>query len=181
MKLNKENFKNDYLKITTYDLVTMALLVAMEIILSRFLSIQGPSFRIGFSFVALAMAGMLLGPVKAGLVGFTADILGLFLFSGYTFNPGITFTTTCVGVVFGIFLFKTPDRIRIISCVLIHQLILSLGLNSLWLGLMYGTDYIAMMVSRIPQTMIYLPVEILVLMALCNQRVYGLLKNLGRA
>ncbi len=175
MKKDKNNFKNEYLKLDTYNLVTMAMLVAMQIIFSRFLSFQAYNMRIGFSFVALAMAGMLLGPVRAGLVGMVADILGLFLFSGSTFNPGITFTTTCVGILFGVFLYKKPTVIRCITATIIHQLLLSLCMNSLWLALMYGSTWSAMALSRLPQAGLMLVVESVTLTCLCNKATVGLL------
>lgn len=175
MKNKINDFKNVYLKIDTYTLVTMALLVALEIIFSRFLSFQAYNMRIGFSFVALALAGMLLGPVRAGLVAFTADILGLFLFSGQIFNPGICFTSTCVGFLFGICIYKKPTVVRATVATLIHQLFFSLVLNSLWLALMYDTSWSAMALSRIPQTLIMLPVELFTVIAVCNKKTINTL------
>lgn len=175
MKNQKSNFKDEYLRLDTYNLVTMAMLVAIQIIFSRFLSIQAYNIRIGFSFMALAMAGMLLGPVRAGLVGFAADILGLFLFSGSTFNPGITFTTTCVGILFGVFLYKKPTVARCIIAVAIHQLFFSLVLNSLWLAMMYDTTLTAMMLSRLPQAAFMLPVEMATVIFICNRKTVNML------
>jgi len=170
------NFKEEYLKIDVYNLTIMAVCIALEIICSRFLSIQTPVTRLSFSFIALAIAGMLLGPVRAGVVGFAADILGLFLFSGYTFNPGITLTTTLVGVLFGICLYKKPAIIRCVIAAAIHQLFLSFVLNTLWLAMMYQTPYLEMMYTRILQTTIMLPVEMATLILICNKQTYRAFK-----
>jgi ECF transporter S component (folate family) len=49
-------------------LTLMAILIALQIILTRFLSILVfPWLRIGFGFLPIAAVGMLLGPVPAAL------------------------------------------------------------------------------------------------------------------
>lgn len=175
MKKNID-FKKEYLTIDTYSLVTMGMLVAIYIVLDRFLSFSTDTMRIGFTFVALAMAGALLGPVKAGIVAFVADILGLVLFTGYTFNPGITFNAVCVGVLFGIFLYKKPTIKGCVIAVLIHQLFFSLVLQTLWLSMMYMAPYKAMFVSRIPQTALMLVIENATLIAICNKKLVNVLR-----
>ena len=55
-------------KWSTKKLVTMGLLVALQIILSRFFSINAWNFKIGFSFLPIAVAGMLFGPVGGAAV-----------------------------------------------------------------------------------------------------------------
>lgn len=175
MENKNENFSEKYLKIDTFSLTTMALCVALEIVCSRFLAITTPVTRISFSFIALALAGMLVGPVKAGIVGGVADVLGLFLFSGYTFNPGITLTTILVGVVFGVCLYQKPSAIRCVIAALIHQLILSMILNTFWLSLMYHMTFFETMSTRVVQLAIMLPIEIATLLLICNKQTYRML------
>ena len=43
-------------------LTYMGLLVALQVILSRFFSINAWNFKIGFSFLPIAVAGMFFGP-----------------------------------------------------------------------------------------------------------------------
>ncbi len=52
-------------KSATSRLVIMAFLIAMEIILTRFCSINTPILRIGFGFLPVAMMGIMFGPVWA--------------------------------------------------------------------------------------------------------------------
>ena len=56
-------------KFTTRTLTTLAMLIAIEVILSRFLSISMWNTKIGFSFLPIAAAGILYGPLAAGAVG----------------------------------------------------------------------------------------------------------------
>ena len=74
-------------------LVTIAMLLALEIVLSRFLSIQTPVTRIGFGFIPLVIAGILFGPVPAAIVAGLADVLGALLFPVGTYYPPLTITS----------------------------------------------------------------------------------------
>ena len=70
------------------NLVMMALLVAIQIILARYLSIQSETFRISFETIPLALAGMWLGPLSGIIVAFVADLLGTLLSGiGVPFMP----------------------------------------------------------------------------------------------
>ena len=80
-------------KSMTHRLVLMAMFVAVQIILSRFLSINLWNLKIGFSFIPIVLAGILLGPLSAGLVGLVADVLGATLFPIGAFFPGFSLTS----------------------------------------------------------------------------------------
>lgn len=60
-------------------IVYMGLLIALKVILTRFLSIQTPIVRIGFGFLPIAVAGIMFGPIFAGIAAI-ADILGMIIF-----------------------------------------------------------------------------------------------------
>ena len=67
-------------KINTKLIVTIGLLTAIQIVLSRFLSINAWNIKIGFAFVPVFVAAWLYGPVPAMLVGGLGDFLGAILF-----------------------------------------------------------------------------------------------------
>ena len=56
-------------KLTTREITTLGLLVALEIVLARFCSIQAWNLRIGFSFLPIAMASIRFGPIPAAMAG----------------------------------------------------------------------------------------------------------------
>ena len=144
----------------------MGVLIAIEIVLSRFLSINAWNLRIGFSFVPIAIAGMLLGPLPAGIVAAVADVLGAILFPTGPFFPGFTLTAFLTGVIWGIFLYRKQTALRILFAVLINQLILSFLLNSLWISVLYGSPFMPLLATRIIQTAILIPVQFIVIGAL---------------
>ena len=157
---------------STKMLPVMSLLTAVEIVLAHFLSINAWNIRIGFSFVPIAMAGMLLGPLPTGIVAAAADLLGALLFPTGPFFPGFTLTAFLTGVVFGQLLYQKQSPFRILCAVLINQLVLSLLLNSFWISVLYGSPYLPLLGTRIIQTAILIPVQIVVIGAL--SRIPGL-------
>lgn len=88
---------------STRNVILMAALVAMQIILARFLSIQaGDLLRISFESVPILLAGMWLGPISGAIVALVADILGTVL-SGYgVWFPPIALGPILVGVLSGL-------------------------------------------------------------------------------
>ena len=147
-------------------LVMLAMLTAVEIVLERFCSFQAWNLRIGFSFMALALAGMLFGPAAAAGVGAAGDLIGMLLFPNGTFFPGFTLTAVLKGLVYGIFLHRSQKPARIVGAVLIVELVLSQCLQTLWISILYGSPYGAIFVTRLTQTAVMIPVELLVLFGL---------------
>lgn len=144
-------------------LVTLALLAALYIVLERFLSFNVWNMRIGFAFVALAVSGMLFGPLAAGLVGAVGDILGMMLFPTGPYFPGFTLTAFLTGAVFGLFLHRQQRPGHIIGAVAVNQILLSLFLQTLWISITYGASYRALLPTRMTQCLIMIPLQLAVL------------------
>ena len=75
-------------RIPVRTIVYLGVLTALEIVLSRFLSISAWNLKIGFSSVPVALAGMLFGPLAGGIVGALGDLLGAVLFPIGPYFPG---------------------------------------------------------------------------------------------
>lgn len=179
--MTKEFWKKEF-SINTQQLVTMALLVALDIVLSRFGSINLWNTRIGFGFVPIVVAGMMLGPTKAAVTAAVADIVGALLVPTGAFFPGLTVTAVLRGILYGTMLKIVPEKLAksvtdpkkyqrywigiCAGTTLVDQLIFGLLLQSFWLSVLYGSPYTGMMVSRIPQIAILIPVEFVVLVFL---------------
>lgn len=168
--MNERKFKEIF-KLDTKDVVLMGMLIATEIVLSRFASITAWNVKIGFAFVPLVIASIKLGPIKGGIVGALADFLGATLFPIGPYFPGFTLTSFLNGLTFGICLNKKQSFLRILIAVAINQLILSLVLNSLWISILYGAPYKALFVTRIMQCAIIAPVQIITINLICKTAV----------
>lgn len=162
-------------------LVIAAMLVAVEIVLNRFLSINTIFLKIGFSFVPIVIAAVLFGPWVAGTVYAVADFLGALLFPIGPYFPGFTACAFAMGVTYGLFL-SHPDGKKIrfwTNClppVLINNLVFGLFVNTLWISLLYDSKtYWGYFVSRLPEYLLLIPVTLALLPALL--RLCGILKK----
>ena len=125
--------------LTTRMTVTLGLLIALEIVLSRFLSFAAWNMKIGFAFVPVALAAMLYGPVAAAIVGGLGDIIGALMFPIGPYAPGFTVTAVLMGLVLGFLLQKRRELWRVLTAVCVNQLVLSLFLNTLWISMLYSS------------------------------------------
>ena len=85
-------------KFSVLILAQVAVLLAMEVVLSRFFSIATPITKFSFAFVPLAVCGALFGPVWGGVMGALADLLGAILFPIGPYFPGYTLNNALHGV-----------------------------------------------------------------------------------
>ena len=130
---------------STRNLILMAALIAMQIILARFLSIQASDIlRISFESVPIVLAGMWLGPLSGAIVALIADILGTVL-SGYgIWFPPIALGPILVGVISGLstkYVFRsdlssTRDSWKVILTVVVAGIV-----NSFLVGTVTTTMY----------------------------------------
>ena len=142
----------------------VSILIAMEVILSRFVSIATPIVKIGFGFVPIAICAMLYGPVWAGVAGGLADFMGAILFPIGAYFPGFTVSAFLTGVVFGLFLYKREVKwLNLCAAVLINCLGISLCLSTYWLTIITGSPFLALLPTRIVQNVIMIPVQFAVL------------------
>lgn len=144
----------------TTQLVVMALLIALEIILTRFLSIETPTMRFGFGFLPVAIMAILYGPWWTGAAGVVGDLVGMTLLPKAAFFPGFTLTAFLTGVIFGLLLYNKPITLkRTFVAALAVNVICSLCLDTLWLSIMYGDSFLVLLPLRLVKAAIMIPLE----------------------
>lgn len=155
-------------------MVSCALLIAIEIVLSRFLSIATPIVKIGFDFAPMALAGMLFGPLYGCAVGALADFLGANLFPTGPFWPGFTVVAGLSGLAYGLLLHRKAGVqwsrmatvLRIAAAVLIVTLLLQLGLDTVNLMLLLDKGFFVLLPARITKALVMIPVQFVTINAL---------------
>ena len=162
-------------RFSTRMLTTLALLTALEIVLSRFLSINAWNIKIGFNFIPIVIAAILYGPLEAGIVAALGDFIGALLFPIGAYFPGFTLTAFLHGLVFGLFLYKKQDWLQSFACVGINQFILSLFLNTLWISVLYGSPYAPLLATRVVQCILLTIVQLI-----CIQAIAKVLARYGK-
>ena len=144
-----------------------AILSAIFIVLYSIKLQLAPELRITFTFIPLALAGWLLGPVPAMLVGLVGDLIGCILFPAGPYFPGFTLTQVLAGLFFGSFLYrKNGEKIfwPVLFSKTIISIFLNVGLNSLWLSMLYGKAWTIYAASHLIKNAIALPIETLILL-----------------
>ncbi|MBO4916213.1 MAG: folate family ECF transporter S component [Oscillospiraceae bacterium] len=129
-------------------IATMGVLIAIQIVLTRFMSIQAWNIRIGFGFVPIVIAAVIFGPVPAMIVAGVSDVLGALLVPTGPFFIGFTLTAILTGLTFGLLLHKEQTIGKSIMSVLIVQGVYGLLLNTLWISILYGTQFGPLLATR---------------------------------
>lgn len=160
----------------TLRLIILAFLIALEIVLTRFCSINTPIVRIGFGFLPIAVAAILYGPIWAGGIYALGDILGMMLFpTGGAYFPGFTLSAFLVGAIYGFVLYGhqvTVKRTLVASTIV--AIFIHLLLNTYWLTILLGQGYLALLPVRIVKCLILIPIEGIIIPLVYN----GVLKKI---
>ncbi len=179
-------------------LIVLALLVAMEVVLNRFVSINTAGWKIGFAFIPPTVAAILYGPLESAIVYALSDFLGAMLFPIGPYHPGFTVCAAVMGIVAGLLLNKRPfavlknsalaqkgqERIRffpnIVVTIVINCALIGLLINTIWVAQLYGSKtYGGWFLYRLPEYAIMIPVQLVIIPALIQ--LCDLLKKQGLA
>lgn len=151
-----------------------AMLVACQVVLGNLLQVPMLGKQYNFGFLPIALAGALMGPIPAMIVGGLGDLLGAHLFPAGAYFPGFTLTNVLVGLICGLILRgRKPSWWRCIAAVTLSLAGCNLLLNSLWLSLLAyvpGRGYWAWVTVRAPSYLVEVPVNI----ALCSLMLHAM-------
>lgn len=160
-----------------FTLTCLALLIAMQIVIARFLAIPvTESIRFSFSFIPVVIAARRFGAVGGMLVYGLGDFLGAIIFpTGGAYFPGFTLTAVVSGLIYGLYLGKKSSNIRIVLSVLTSQIFCTLLMNSYWVSTLYGSNFSAVFLSRIPQSIVMSLLQI-IFMITCLEKICKVIK-----
>ena len=157
-------------KLPVRRIVECALLIALEIVLNRFVSFQLLGLKFGLSFIPMALCGMLFGPWWAAGCYAVSDVLGYFFNPQGAYFPGFTLTCALMGLCYGLFLHK-KEKLRYFPDMLapsvLNTCVLGLLLNTLWMTFLYSSrGFSGWLLYRLPQEAGLLILHLLLLPAL---------------
>ncbi len=178
-------------KINTRTLVQVSVLVAISIVLSRVGSIMiTPQIKIGFGEVPIVIAGFLFGPFVGGLAGLVGDLTGFLVNSfGSPWHPGFTISSAMWGVIpglFGNYFKKKGSREdmfslkRVSIAFTVSMIIISLGLNNLWLYTLYGKGLLGMIPGRLVNFLVSTPIKSFIIAKLIKILIPIMGQNVSR-
>lgn len=166
--------KGDFFMRKIKKIILAALLLALLIILARFVSVKTQLLVISFSFIPIMMSAIWLGPKYSTLIAGLGDLIGAILFPFGTYFPGFTLSAALSGLIYGLFLHqkfgKEESNLKfIIKLIVSNVLVLGLVhifLNALWLNIMYQKAFWIVVGSRIVTQLIMLPIQVVTIFIL---------------
>lgn len=145
-------------------LAVCGMLLALRIVIGYFSNLTlaiSPDIKIGFSFLPVAIAGILCGPVASGIIGALGDLFCFLLAPMGAYFPGWTINGLLVGLLYGIFLFESKKFIpSLVICEIMSGLFVEIVLGSLWLYIQYSKAFWITAGARGIKTLIAIPIEI---------------------
>ena len=141
---------------------------ALSMVLGIVASIQiGPYIKIGFSGLPNRIVEFLFGPVIGCIFGGTMDILKFIAKPDGPFFFGFTFDAMLAGVLYGSILYKKPVTIpRVFVAELAAKVIVNCGFNTLWISVLYGKGFLAILPMRLLKNAIMLPIDTIITFAM---------------
>lgn len=120
------------------------------------------------------MQGYIFGPKYSAIIAGLGDLIGAILFPFGAYFPGFTISAAMMGLVYGIFLYKKPGEERkdfkfIIQLIVSSIIVLGgikILLESVFLNVLYGKAYFAVIASRFTTQAIMLPVQVVTIFLL---------------
>lgn len=134
--------------------VTLAMLVAISIVMGKFLAIRGGDIlRFSFENLPIIFAGVAFGPISGVLVGVVADLVGCVMV-GYAINPIVTIGAAALGFSAGLIfslLSKTKINlnVNIFITVCVSHLIGSVLIKTFGLAVFYDMPLWVLMLWRL--------------------------------
>ena len=140
------------------------------------------AIRIGISEVPNLIVDFFFGPVAGAVFGGAMDIVKYLVKPSGAFFPGFTLTAILGGLIFGSFLYKKKlTVIRLFLAELVVKAVLNVGLNSIWLKILYQKAIFALLPSRIVSNGVMLFVDtalIFIILTAVDKRIGNKIRSL---
>lgn len=150
-----------------------AMLIAVKSVVSLLRIQVSNILEIGFSHLVVGVSAMYYGPVLSGIAGLVADTIDYLLRPTGPYFPGFALNEFVIGFLYGCFFYKKEITFkRVFFARLCVALLTELIMTPLWLNILYGKAYIALVGARITTQLIKFPIDCILL--------YTLLKNMQK-
>ena len=142
-------------------LTCCGLMAALAIALNFVASIDlGPYIRIGISGLPNQVVSFLFGPAVGAIFGAMLDIIKFLIKPTGPFFPGFTLSAALNGLIYGIFVYRKPLTVkRVLLAQLLIKIFVNIGLNTLWLKILYDKAILAILPGRLISNAVMLPID----------------------
>lgn len=155
-------------------IILNAVLLALLVVLSRFLSIKTPLMKISFAFVPTMLCATWLGWKWTVLLNLLGDLIGATLFPTGPFFIGYTISTVIAGFIYGALLYQKTSHsltqkqliMRAIIATILVAIIVNMGLNTLWTSITSGKAFWPLLGTRIVKQLLMVPIHVVTFIVL---------------
>ena len=148
---------------TLRTMVFSSVLIALNIVITRLLSVDIGAVRIGLGFVPIALGSMLYGAVPGAVIAVIADILGAIL-QGKGYWLGFGLSAALMGITYGLFLYEKETSYKAISlCVILQAIFIDALLGALWYRIFGGMPFLGALAMRAIDAAVMIPVKIILI------------------
>lgn len=154
-------------------LILSAMLLALLIVLSRFVSIQTQILVVSLSFIPIMMSAIWLGPKYSAIIAALGDLIGALLFPFGAYFPGYTLSQFISGAIYGLLLYNNNKEmsnkeliVRLIISSILSLGIVSIGITSFWIHIQIQKAYLVVITSRVITQLIMLPIQVMTIFVL---------------
>jgi len=152
-----------------------AMFAALGFILESVAIDLGPYIKIGFSGIPNQLVDLLFGPITGTLFAGVLDVVKYFIHPSGPFFFGFTFNAMLAAFIYGWFYYKKPLTLgRVLIAKGIVALIVNVILNTLWLDMLYGKGFMAILPARALKNLIMWPIDSVIFFTLT-----GILEKTG--
>lgn len=165
------------MKVNRRIIPTLAMLVAVSIIFTRFLGAMIPvgganALRLSFGEIPIIIGGLLFGPLAGFMTGVAADLLGYLINSyGMPYFPGLTLSAGLVGMLPALVLQRTKGKISfwsLFAAITLTEIPISILLNTYWLTFITGAPFFALFPWRAIARLILIPIYCIIIHTVVN-------------
>ncbi|MGI6118494.1 MAG: folate family ECF transporter S component [Bilifractor sp.] len=152
-------------------------MAALAVVLNYAASIEiGQYVRIGFSMLPNIIVDDFFGPAIGGIFGGALDIIKYLLKPTGPFFPGFTVSAILGGIIYGLFFYKKKITVvRVLAANAVVKVCVNILLNSVWLHILYGKGFIALLPARVLSNAIMLPIDTAIYYFMLNSVNRGVL------
>lgn len=175
-------YRSSFREMRRLKAITMsAMLMALSIILGYFTITAGPFLKIGLSTLVNQFVCLLFGPVLGAVYEGCLDIIKYVVRPTGPFFFGFTFNAILSGLLYGSLYYRKPFTFkRVLAVNLINCLIVNVGFNTLWISMLYGKAFMAILPMRLVKNLIQAPVNAVLFYFIVNRLSHTGLMNLIR-
>ncbi|MCR5178784.1 MAG: folate family ECF transporter S component [Lachnospiraceae bacterium] len=167
----KSIFVNSIRELKNVRAVTFCgMMAALAIALNYVASIDiGPYVRIGFSGIPNQIVAYVFGPAVGAIFGALLDIIKFIIKPSGMFFPGFTISAALGGLIYGLFLYRKPVSVKnVLIAQILIKIFVNIGLNTLWLKLLYDKAILVILPGRILSNAVMLPIDTILMLAVLS-------------